>query len=580
MNGLQRVLDRRYEHYVLAVMLIVLHVAMRWDLGSPVSASLMTAHLGLFFIWQPIWQRDQRLDPLTTGLIVLFAAVFITALNAWLIFGWLIVLVGLVSGRTLHAPRERLTYMLAQIFLVSELLIGCVPELFVDLRFSPSNQSAIDRGLLIIPLVLAIIPVDRATVSNTFPIDFFRGVTFALLTALLAISAVLLTREAGLDYAGALFNTLISMALVLLLLSWLLSPRAGSGSLLQIWEKSLLNIGTPFEQWSTELSRLAEEHTEPRAFLQAAITHLTLMPWIAGAEWHIDTTGGSAGQTSRYKFDLDNDELSISVYTNRSAGPTMLLHCKLLMQLVGQFYAAKLRAHEQASQAHLQAIHETGARLTHDIKNLLQSLRTMTSALSSDAGAPDDDLKRQRDRRAQALLKKQLPLVTRRLQLALDKLQAPEEAREPGDDTRIMATQWFQQLAARYADTGIEFESSLQTIAAVPNEIFDSIAENLLENALTKRQSEPHIEIDVTFAVTRGRISLRVSDTGSAVPDDMAAGLFREAVQSASGLGIGLYQAARSATAAGYQLTLKENLDGHVCFELSRLEPGEQFAFS
>ncbi len=578
MNGLQRVLDRRYEHYVLAGMLIVLHVAMRWDLGSPVSASLMTAHLGLFFIWQPIWQRDQRLDPLTTVLIVLFAGAFITALNAWLIFGWLIVLVGLVSGRTLHAPRERLSYMLAQVFLVSELLIGCVPELFVDLRLAPSNQVAIDRGLLIIPLLLAMIPVDRATVANSFPIDFFRGVTFSLLTALLAVSAVLLTREAGLDYAGALFNTLMAMAGLLLLLSWLLSPRAGSGSLLQIWEQSLLNIGTPFEQWSTELSHLAEAHTEPRAFLQAAVTHLTLMPWIAGAEWRIAGASGSAGEISRYKFDLDDDDLSISVYTNRSAGPTLLLHCKLLMQLVGQFYAAKLRAHEQASQAHLQAIHATGARLTHDIKNLLQSLRTMTSALASGGDAPDDELKRQRDRRAQALLQKQLPLVTRRLQLALDKLQAPEDADGQVDDTRIMAAQWFRQLAARYADNGIDFDAALETSAAIPNESFDSIAENLLENALTKRQSEPDIDIDVTLAVTPERISLRVSDTGSAVPEPMTEGLFREAVHSDNGLGIGLYQAARSAEAAGYQLALKENRDGHVCFELSRVEPGARFA--
>jgi hypothetical protein len=43
-------------------MLIVLNLALRSDFGGALSASLMTAHLGLFFLWQPIWQTDQRLD--------------------------------------------------------------------------------------------------------------------------------------------------------------------------------------------------------------------------------------------------------------------------------------------------------------------------------------------------------------------------------------------------------------------------------------------------------------------------------------------------------------------------------------
>jgi len=41
-------------------------------------------------------------------------------------------------------------------------------------------------------------------------------------------------------------------------------------------------------------------------------------------------------------------------------------------------------------------------------------------------------------------------------------------------------------------------------------------------------------------------------------------------VQSDSGLGIGLYQAARQAQAAGYVLRLESNRDGEVCFALRR----------
>jgi hypothetical protein len=56
------------------------------------------------------------------------------------------------------------------------------------------------------------------------------------------------------------------------------------------------------------------------------------------------------------------------------------------------------------------------------------------------------------------------------------------------------------------------------------------------------------------------------------VPDAIAASLLRAPVQSESGLGIGLYQAARQAAAAGYALRLESNRDGEVCFSLRRVQ--------
>ena len=50
----------------------------------------------------------------------------------------------------------------------------------------------------------------------------------------------------------------------------------------------------------------------------------------------------------------------------------------------------------------------------------------------------------------------------------------------------------------------------------------------------------------------------------------MAARLFAAPVPSQSGLGIGLYQAAKLAEQIGYKLALVSNIDGKVCFELAR----------
>jgi hypothetical protein len=61
-----------------------------------------------------------------------------------------------------------------------------------------------------------------------------------------------------------------------------------------------------------------------------------------------------------------------------------------------------------------------------------------------------------------------------------------------------------------------------------------------------------------------------VCDSGAAVPAELAPSLLRGPVASRTGLGIGLYQAARLAEAAGYRLELETNRDGEVCFGLAQ----------
>jgi sensor histidine kinase regulating citrate/malate metabolism len=64
-------------------------------------------------------------------------------------------------------------------------------------------------------------------------------------------------------------------------------------------------------------------------------------------------------------------------------------------------------------------------------------------------------------------------------------------------------------------------------------------------------------------------LRLRVCDSGSPVPPEVERNLLRGPVRSAGGLGIGLYQAARQAEAAGYVLELESNREDDVCFTLS-----------
>ncbi len=191
--------------------------------------------------------------------------------------------------------------------------------------------------------------------------------------------------------------------------------------------------------------------------------------------------------------------------------------------------------------------------MTHDIKNLLQSLNVLCSVAARDHDRDSAEL--------QALIRRQLPLITQRLSETLAKLQRPNAAGE----TYVPAQAWWDALGRQYRGEGVEFEArNLPQDARLPRSLFDSVADNLIRNALAKRAARVHVSLDWDSS-----IALRVRDSGSAVPREIESALMRAPVESASGLGIGLYQAARQAESSGYRLVLETNRDGDVCFALT-----------
>ena len=198
-------------------------------------------------------------------------------------------------------------------------------------------------------------------------------------------------------------------------------------------------------------------------------------------------------------------------------------------------------------------MHETGARTTHDIKNLLQSLNVLCSVATGSDYRDSTQLN--------ALERRQLPLVAQRLAQTLERLQRPQV--EP--ESYVAAAHWWDAIARQYQSEGVEFvPARLASEARVPRSLFDSVADNLIRNALAKRSAEPGVRVRVSLDAE----ALRVCDTGAAVPGELEAGLLRSPVPSSAGLGIGLYQAARQAEAAGFRLELEKNRDGEVCFAL------------
>jgi len=229
----------------------------------------------------------------------------------------------------------------------------------------------------------------------------------------------------------------------------------------------------------------------------------------------------------------------------------------LLVQFLEQFHQSKRREETFVQQAHLRAIYETGAKLTHDIKNILQSLYALTSAVET--AKPEEFGITQR------ITQNQLSHLTQRLKRTLDKLGQPSESGYSDTPVRV----WWDNLRARHHSRDIHFSASIMWNTNIPEDLFDNVIENLLANALNKRQREFGLSIQVALETSENQVSLSVCDDGSAIADDLEKELLSQPVPSHDGFGIGLYQAAKQSIHSGYRLRVSHNEPGMVCFELA-----------
>lgn len=542
-------------------MLLALHGSLAWDIDSLFSRAMLLVHFGIFLIWQPVWRGERNLDSRQAFLVVVVGALLAGWNNWWLMAVWLAVLFALIGGNLLGSeqPRQRMAALLAAVYLLSMLLVWVVPHLFIDQGFDTALVATVRYALPLLPLAMIVIPTGTTTRSaSPLAVDLFYSLLLFLLVTGLVLGSFVVKQVSHGDYPLALAQSLMVMGLVLVSLSWLWNPHTGFTGIGHLLSRYLMSLGLPFERWIKGLADLAEREREPSRFLSLALQNMCELPWVAGLSWQAAHSSGELGARSRFQAEFAAQDLMLTFHTKWSLSPALLLHLKLLTQMLGHFYEAKQREEAQRTNAYTQAIYETGARLTHDVKNLLQSLRSLCAAAESssvdEAGA------------LQGLVKRQLPQIAQRLTVTLEKLQAPQVS----SIAQINAMTWWEGLKQRYTRGEIAFaEGAANADAKVPGELFDSVAENLLQNAVAKAQQHADMRIDVTFDASFGG-RLTICDSGEAISKLVATRLFSVPVPSRNGLGIGLYQAARQAEQAGYSLSLVSNEAGKVCFELRK----------
>jgi signal transduction histidine kinase len=547
--------SQRYWRVVVVAMLALLHVAVFRGVADPWARALLLAHLGLLLLWQPFLRAEQRVSSVQGFILALVAAGVMLSLDWWFLAFWVVVLAGLVGGKVYqqHARWQRRCYLVVLAYLLALLAVAILPEIAPRREIDADVRAYAEYLLPLAFVLIALFPAEPEAAEAAHIIDFFYSVLVMLLLVVVILGSFTYMTVTRTPYLEALTWTIFLTAGAVLLVALAWNPRGGGLGV--FFSRYLLSIGLPLEKWLHLMAELSQVEPRPERFLSEAMAALLRVPSVAGLRWRAGAAGGELGARTPHAVEYASSDLALTIHSRYRLAPTLHWHLHLLGQVLGEFYGAKLREEALRQASYLQAVHETGARLTHDIKNLLQSLSVLTSLAAREEGS---------SAQLQALVRRQLPLIERRLAESLEKFQRPA-----AEESYVAARAWWEALARQYRAEGVEFASPPPPGVRVPRSLFDSVSDNLIRNALAKRADDAAVRVRVALECPDGVVRLRVCDSGHAVAPAIAADLLRAPVSSRGGLGIGLYQAARQAEAAGYRLALESNRDGQVCFALT-----------
>jgi len=550
----------KFEFVNLGFMLLLLHMALQVPPDNTYLVySLLIAHIGFFLLWQPSLNGSEAVHLKTLLPILAFNTLLYWLLGDWFIALWLILLIGLTSGSALVKGLQRSLYALATVILFLQLSLALTPRLFHLNVLDYELEEIISYSILAVCVFIIFWPSKK---NRTVKIDYMHSLLISFGLFSFYITSILISFTSQANYLESLLFTALSIGGFFIVLSIVWLPRHGIAGIGQIWEQHILNIGNPFESWVKQTALLGQnKKITPDLFLRNSIKQLLTLSWVSGIQWSDNEHNAFYGEISNHHTVFEDNGIKMYLYSHIPMGSALKIHAQLLMHLMSYFYTSKLREISLKNQTHLKAVYETGSKLTHDIKNILQSLQMLTSVVQ-DSDDPAD---------SHQLIEKQLPLLTQRLQNTLDKLQTKTDTGRSFKPMNI----WWTELQSRYHGRDIQFVGQTDEKISIDTDVFDTVLENLLENARSKRRTKPDTEIVTTITAENNTPVVSVCDDGEPVSKSKIDNLFKQILPSKDGYGIGLYQSAQLAQRNGYQLELINNEKDKVCFCISAQQSPE-----
>src|SRR5712691_8232389 len=341
--------SQRYWRLVVVAMLATLHVAAFRGVADPWARALLLVHLGLLLLWQPLLRAEQRISPMQG---------FILSLLAF----WVVVLAGLVGGKVYqhHAHWQRLCYLVVLAYLLALLAVVILPEIAPSPEIAAEIRSAAEYLLPLAFVLILLLPAEPEPADTAQVIDFFYSMFLMLLLVVVILGSFSFMAPRRTGYLEALTYTVFLTAGVVLLVGLAWNPRSGFAGLNVFFVRYLFSIGLPVEQWLHFLAELLQREARPERFLVEALSGLARLPSVSGVSWKTAEASGEKGERTPHAVDFENSAVSLRIYSRYRLSPALLWHLRLLGELLGEFYMAKLREEQLRQASYVQAVHETG----------------------------------------------------------------------------------------------------------------------------------------------------------------------------------------------------------------------------
>ncbi|QDQ26400.1 HAMP domain-containing histidine kinase [Chitinimonas arctica] len=550
-----RLLNSQLRARGLPLLLVWLIFWSAWTLAdTPAMGMYLLAELAVLQIWQPVYPQGRAIGFFTVVQLLVAAALLFWLAGEPLLLLWATLVAGVLGGRAAGAADLATRWF----HLILAILLQLIVWLLVVPQAAGIDGMAREKLLPVVivgSLLAALLPLGKNGEDKRSSRSVLYGLVFLLLTLLVGVGAVALSRIALIPYLHAIAVTLVASGATLAAMIWLWNPHLGLGGIGSLAITHLLEDGSHFERWSAGLDARYVAESEPGRFLRGAVEDLLDLPGVVGIEWLCGGERQSLGKRNDHESGIRVGDLRIAFFTRRATTAAQRVQLELAARLLAHLYLAKVQASRQAEQAYLAAVHESGARLTHDIKNILQGLAGLVAAAAST---------RETDR-LMGLYASQLPELARRLEQALAKLTRGGALQSV---QAMPVEEWWRRLADRYAACHIAFAAGPAGGAEVDAVLFDCVADNLLQNAMQKRLQEDGLQIRAACRLSDKGIRFEVADDGSAIAAALVPRLGRAPLPSAHGMGIGILHASRLALERGYRLVLEENATGAVRFVL------------